>query len=180
MNIRDGAPVPDRLMRGTKGERNSDGYLVAHVVVRTESTGNPILKLVDTAKADACMRERRCQTCGYDIAEDEWLGFIGMPEEKFFKEAPLHLDCANYAIATCPHLIKSTVDELIAIAVCKSYRYLGYAAPEDSSNYGLPLCAPDAVRSISDRAEIAARVTGVRYFHDSPRLRPAELAHWVG
>jgi len=137
---------PARLVDGVRGERDAHGYLVTHVVYRT-AEGTPILKLVDTAAAVACMAERRCQSCGFPIDATELLGFIGAPGERVYKEAPIHLDCAHYSFQVCPHLLSHLESADIEIAVCREYRYLGVDSGQGSSRRGIPRCLPCALES---------------------------------
>lgn len=120
---------PECLLAGMHGEKDKRGFLVTHVVYREED-GTPILKLADVEKAASCMAERRCQTCGEQISPEEKCGFIGFPEETEFREAPIHLRCAAYSFATCPHLLARTRDNSVIIAVCDDYEYILRSADE--------------------------------------------------
>ncbi|MGH8883017.1 MAG: hypothetical protein ACRD0P_37690, partial [Stackebrandtia sp.] len=103
--------------------------------------GTPTLNLVDIAKADRCMAERRCQTCGLDIRPGERLGFIGSPGDAEFKEAPIHVECATYSFQVCPHLLAGTRDAAVIIVVCHEYEYRPRTAAQAAA--GIPsVCRP--------------------------------------
>lgn len=114
---------PDSLLTGMHGERDARGFLVTHVVYR-EQDGTPVLKLADIEKAASCMAERRCQTCGLPISTDEMVGFIGFVGDIEFREAPIHLRCADYSFSICPHLLARTRARSVIIVVCHDYEYL--------------------------------------------------------
>ncbi|MEV0326935.1 hypothetical protein AB0H63_10865 [Micromonospora echinospora] len=122
MPIRPFAP-PDRLLAGMHGETDHRGFLVTHVVFRDEA-GAPVLKLADTDKAVRCMLERRCQTCGLDIAPDDQIVFVGYSADATFKEPPLHLDCADYSLGVCPALITRHRHDQLLVVVCRDYEFL--------------------------------------------------------
>lgn len=116
-------PPPDRLLAGMHGEADHRGFLATHVAFRDE-TGAPVLKLVDTGKSVLCMVERRCQACGFDIARDDLIIFVGYSEDVTFKEPPLHLDCGVYSLGMCPALITRHRREQLRIVVCRDYEFL--------------------------------------------------------
>ncbi|HEV7651501.1 MAG TPA: hypothetical protein VGP26_25395 [Actinophytocola sp.] len=168
---------PGQLLTGMRGERDRRGYLVTHVVHR-EPDGTPVLKLVDIDKADRCMAERRCQTCGLAIEADEWLGFIGPVGSAEYKEAPIHLRCARYSFRMCPHLRSGTREESIQIAVCRAYEY----RPRSKSDVAAgrpPVCVPSAVTDEALVAEAAGLAPGTARGDGVVVLSPADLEGWV-
>jgi hypothetical protein len=168
---------PEQLLTGMRGERERRGYLVTHVVHR-DADGVPVLKLVDIDKADSCMAERRCQTCGLAIEADEWLGFIGPVGSTEYKEAPIHLRCARYSFQMCPHLRSGTREENIQIAVCRAYEY----RPRSESDVVAgrpPVCVPSAVTDAALLAEAAGLAPDAAGRDGVVVLSPADLAGWV-
>lgn len=146
---------PERLLKGVRGERDERGFLVTHVVHR-DPDGKPMMKLVNTSKAESCMLERRCQACGSGIRHTEWIGFIGSVGSTSFKEAPIHLDCAFYSFASCPHLLRETRGGSIEIALCRRYRCLEPGeGPEASPEHGVRHCVPCALEAEEDLAEVS-------------------------
>lgn len=168
---------PVELLEGMRGERDARGFLVTHVVFR-EDDGTPVLKLVDMARADSCMAERRCQTCGLGIAAGEWLGFIGPPGTERHKEAPIHLLCAYYSATVCPHLLAGSRADSVRITVCREYAHL--PRTDEDVRAGRPsLCVPAPVTDPDDVAEVARLAPGVRADDGSVVLTMAQLMAWV-
>jgi hypothetical protein len=160
-----------------RGERDSRGFLVTHVVFR-EDDGTPVLKLVDMAKADSCMAERRCQTCGLGIPVGDWVGFIGPPGADRYKEAPIHLECAFYSFTVCPHLLAGSRADNIRVAVCREYRHLPRA--DEDVRAGRPsVCVPAPVTAPADVADVEHRAPGARDEDGVVVLSPAEVITWV-
>jgi hypothetical protein len=120
------------------GEADRRGFLATHVAFRDES-GAPVLKLVDTEKSVRCMIERRCQTCGFDLAPDDNIVFVGFRGDTAFKEPPIHLECAVYSLGMCPALVTRERSENLLVVVCRDYEYLHMR--DDAP----PLCRPLAI-----------------------------------
>ncbi len=57
-----------------------------------------------------CAKERLCGICGQRLGY--WLWFIGGPmclQNRVFGDAPMHRECAEYALDVCPFLSHSTM-----------------------------------------------------------------------
>lgn len=166
-------PVPESLIRGMRGETDPRGFLVTHVVHRDDG-GTPVMGMVDAALVSACMSERRCQSCGCSIGEDEWVGFIGPIGARLFEEAPIHLECAHYSFQACPHLLRQTRVKAIEIVVCKRYSHLPAGG---SSGRDRDVCLPLFPTDRQDVADLRRRnpsASGV-----TNRLAPEGLGPWL-
>jgi len=67
-----------------------------------------------------CGRKKLCQFCG--TALDAVIVFLGGPtamEQRIYRQAPFHEECARYAVATCPYL-RRTDDPQYAL-FCRRY-----------------------------------------------------------
>jgi hypothetical protein len=141
-------PVPFRLLRATLGERDRRGYLVPYVTARAPS-GEPITDKVDEAKVAACMRERRCQSCGEAFTVNEDVCLIDRPGTAWFAEGPLHIECAHYALGACPYLIGQAMRKLIEVTVCSRY----VTSDEATAIGGYPAVPEDCARHLACHPE---------------------------
>ena len=96
-------PMPERIARL---DRDSRGYPIPWNVLRNEE-GFPFFTINDDRRTFQAIRESRCPICGERLGR--WLHFIGGPRSAFdphgvYFDLPVHHDCGNYALATCPYL----------------------------------------------------------------------------
>jgi hypothetical protein len=85
------------------------GRFPVPVVVPWDDAGVPDFTATDDAAYLRVVRENRCGLCGDPL--DYWMAFIGGPismRTRCFTDAAMHLDCATYAIQTCPYLVMRT------------------------------------------------------------------------
>ena len=102
MNIRD-IPVPPRMKRL---ERDRRGYPIPVIVLR-DKTGVPHYTINDEHKRQAVIAHEQCSICGQVLNRARW--FVGGPLSAFdpegcYIDAPLHHECAQYALRVCPYL----------------------------------------------------------------------------
>jgi hypothetical protein len=96
--------MPERIK---KFPLNSKGYPVFYPV-KIDLDGVPLLAEVDPDKREDCIVNSKCGVCGEPLGND--IVCIGDPtDEKLlrkltFKEAAMHMECAEYASKVCPYL----------------------------------------------------------------------------
>jgi hypothetical protein len=84
--------------------RDARGYPIPFTVF-VDADGTPDFRVIDQEKLVACARERRCGLCGDPLGY--WIAFVGGPvshANREFADAPMHRECASYAMAVCPFL----------------------------------------------------------------------------
>ena len=79
-------------------------------VVLIDNMGNPHFKINDTYKTMDCIYNDKCSICGTKLKEDKWL--IGGPQSAFHEkgcyiDTPVHYECGEFALKTCPYLAYS-------------------------------------------------------------------------
>lgn len=94
------ATIPRSIARLPRDPR---GYPIPFFAL--ERDGVHDFAVVDSDRVVRCVTERRCGICGEKLAALGW--FIGGPKSLAARrsfDAPMHLDCAQFSIAACPHL----------------------------------------------------------------------------
>jgi len=74
-------------------------------MVQYDIHGVPDFKVIDMAKWTALVRSRGCGICGAKMGARVW--FVAGPksiEARIFTDLPMHEDCAEFALRTCPFL----------------------------------------------------------------------------
>lgn len=67
--------------------------------------GRPDFRVQDNARREECARRRLCQLCGQDLGERfAFVGSTTSAARRCFGEAPMHLDCMEWAWKVCPWL----------------------------------------------------------------------------
>lgn len=87
-------------------ERDERGYPIPFVVLRGKS-GTPYFTINDTPSVRKCATKSLCAICGK--RQDAAVWFVGgsrcfLHEHGAFVDPPLHLECAEFALQTCPFL----------------------------------------------------------------------------
>lgn len=62
-------------------------------------------RVIRLERHTACMEKRLCGVCGTRLGAELW--FVGGPmciQNRIFGDAPMHQECARYAMRVCPHL----------------------------------------------------------------------------
>ena len=80
------------------------GYPVPYFAA-TDSGGHPDFRVVDQDRWQLAVRFRRCGICGDQLGQN--VAFVGGPasiESRLFTDLPMHIDCAGYAMQSCPFL----------------------------------------------------------------------------
>jgi len=85
------------------------GYPIFYVAM-IDKNGNPHLAINDTNRRIMCAKFDLCSICGGKLFRGRW--FIGGPMSAFhphgfFSDAPMHFECAHYALLVCPWLALS-------------------------------------------------------------------------
>lgn len=136
-------PMPDRIARLPRDKRgfpvpsiscwnsdssklqaepmqiDGDGYTVeimAATCTHVAGEGVPDLANLCAGKQVSMMVQRRCDVCDDPI--DGICHFIGQIRNEWFREAPLHEECATYSLRVCPGI--STGDG-VGVQSCASY-----------------------------------------------------------
>jgi hypothetical protein len=84
--------------------RDTRGYPVPHSIL-FDTHGVPDFRVIDVPKWLRAARNRCCGLCGEPLGVR--VAFVGGPlamEHRLFTDLPSHLDCAIYAMQTCPFL----------------------------------------------------------------------------
>lgn len=86
--------------------KDDRGYPVPYIVL-IDKTGRPQFTINDHEKVLTCISKKLCSICGKRITGGFW--FVGgsrcfLHEHGAFLDPPLHLECAEYALAVCPFL----------------------------------------------------------------------------
>jgi hypothetical protein len=87
-------------------DRDARGFPIPFVVFR-DSDGTPHFTINDHRKVILCIADDRCAICGQTLLRGRW--FIGGPQSAFHEhgayiDPPIHRECAEYALQTCPYL----------------------------------------------------------------------------
>jgi hypothetical protein len=95
--------LPPRIARLPVDKR---GYPIPWNVLRAED-GTPFFTVNDDRKAWRAVREGLCPICGEHLGRWRWLA--GGPRSAFdpggcYLDLPMHRECAEFALATCPYL----------------------------------------------------------------------------
>ena len=65
--------------------------------------GTPDFRVTDEAKRMAILKYRLCGLCGEPLGKFQF--FVGGAKSTAFYDPPSHLDCAIYAMQTCPFIV---------------------------------------------------------------------------
>jgi hypothetical protein len=85
--------------------RDKRGYPITYVTY-IGADGIPDFRILDAERRFRCYEQRLCAVCGEKLGY--WIVFISGPEcekTRMFLDPPMHPDCADFALAVCPHLI---------------------------------------------------------------------------
>lgn len=103
-------PRPDRVMRLPIDAR---GYPVPYFVYYND--GVPDHRVMDAQKRIPCIKQNLCWLCGEPLGR--YMCFVAGPiscVNRVTSEPPMHLDCAEYALKTCPFLTKPHMERRTA------------------------------------------------------------------
>ena len=81
------------------------GYPAPVIIVVKD--GKPVFSVNDIDTVSQCIREDRCTICGTKLFRGRWLigGVLSaLAERGQFADAPVHDECAHYALQVCPYL----------------------------------------------------------------------------
>lgn len=95
--------APPRIARLPRDAR---GYPIPWNVLRGVDD-TPIFTVNDDEKAWRAVREQLCPICGERLGKWRW--FVGGPRSAFdengwYLDLPMHHECMQFALATCPYL----------------------------------------------------------------------------
>jgi hypothetical protein len=98
--------VPDRMKHL---ERDHRGYPIPFIVFRDDD-GKPHFTINDEHKVMRCKRNHICAICGKELLRGRW--FLGGPMSALhprgaYIDPPLHHECMQFAVQTCPYLISA-------------------------------------------------------------------------
>lgn len=91
---------PARIAAMQKDER---GYPIPHSVAWVD--GKPDFRVIDPNKWIEAVNNYQCGICGQKLEGE--MAFVGGPvsiHNRLFTDLPMHKDCAEYALKTCPYL----------------------------------------------------------------------------
>ncbi len=94
--------IPARLARRPRDRR---GYVIPFAQF-IDKSGEPQFKIMDDELVTRCLNYRLCGLCGEQMGRHVF--FIGgdlCVANGFFYDPPMHKECAEYALRTCPHIV---------------------------------------------------------------------------
>jgi hypothetical protein len=94
--------IPSRLQHRPRDRR---GYVIPFAQF-IDKNGEPQFKIMDDELVLRCLNHRLCSLCGGPLGRH--IFFIGGPkcvENGYFYDPPMHRECAEYAMRTCPHIV---------------------------------------------------------------------------
>jgi hypothetical protein len=96
-------PLPRRLRTRPRDKR---GYPIPFIVL-IDKSGEPQFTINDWRQVGQCITKKLCSICGKRFDDGYW--FVGgsrcfMHEHGAFLDAPMHRECAEYALQVCPFL----------------------------------------------------------------------------
>jgi hypothetical protein len=94
--------VPARLQHRPRDHR---GYVIPFVT-HLDQNGEAQFKIISDERAKRCLDHRLCALCGAPMGRH--IFFIGgdlCVANGIFYDPPMHRDCAEYALRTCPHIV---------------------------------------------------------------------------
>jgi hypothetical protein len=96
-------PIPKQMQHLPIDER---GYPIFYVAFM-DHEGKPQFVINDQFKRDQCLKKDLCEICGKRLFRGRW--FVGGPMSAFhpdgvYNDAPMHLECKDYAMKVCPWL----------------------------------------------------------------------------
>lgn len=92
------------------------GYPIPYFVPIVD--GKPLFNRLDERKQHLCIDEKRCPICGFKLNKDYnyvITGPVGY-KNRTVTDPPMHRVCAEYTLATCPHLYFERADRVLGIA----------------------------------------------------------------
>jgi hypothetical protein len=121
-----GFPIPYVAEWSREGDSSEmdirENYAVAtcNCVV---GVGEPVLGNQCPVRQRECMKEHKCQVCGFTIEgfPNTEMAFLGHENLNVFWEPPLHLSCAAYSLQVCPGITRRPG---MSVRVCKEYTLL--------------------------------------------------------
>jgi|TARA_Y100001934_G_C12387159_1_gene797226 hypothetical protein len=93
-------PTPKRIKALPKDDRGYPVPFFASVI-----GGKPDFRVIDPVKWRECVEQHRCSICGKGLGKR--IAFVGGPrsiENRLFTDAPMHPECATYALQACPFM----------------------------------------------------------------------------
>jgi hypothetical protein len=95
--------LPRRLQHRPRDKR---GYVIPYAQF-VDREGEPQFQVMDDYRVKRCLANRLCGICGEQLGRH--LFFIGgelCVANGFFYDPPMHRECAEYSLHTCPHLAR--------------------------------------------------------------------------
>lgn len=100
----DDIPIPPRLAYRPRDHR---GYVVPYAQF-IDNDGVPKFQVMDDTKVRKCLVHRWCGLCGQPMGKHIYfVGGLSCEANGYFYDPPMHLECAEFALRTCPHLARS-------------------------------------------------------------------------
>ena len=85
------------------------GYIIPYIVMVKDTI--PLFKVNDDNLVEECIEKKLCSVCGGELHDDMWM--LGGPQSAFnprgaYFDIPVHKECGEYSLKTCPYLASST------------------------------------------------------------------------
>lgn len=124
-------PIPERMQHLPLDHR---GYPIFYVAV-IDKSGRSMFAINDEKKLREVAEKDLCEVCGTKLFRGRW--FIGGPLSAFhpqgaYNDAPMHDECAHYALNVCPWLAAPNYGEAIAELQLKKHGMEGTLTDDPS------------------------------------------------
>jgi hypothetical protein len=116
-------------------ERDERGYPIPYIVFR-DSDNKPHFTINDARKVQRCKTADVCAICGKGLFRGRW--FVGGPESALhpngaYIDPPLHHECMQFALQTCPYLISVKYQKRIEGATLDPAKALDVIGLQDNT-----------------------------------------------
>jgi hypothetical protein len=135
--------------------RDARGYPIPFFAAR-DGSGAPDFRIMDNEKWVRATRLRCCGICGEHLGSR--VAFVGGPlsmQSRFFRDLPMHRDCAVYAVRVCPFIAAPSFG--YAKAVPQGADVSANVSDERPERFGLAITKGFAVRRLNGELVIQAQ-----------------------
>lgn len=163
-SLREGLPPLPAHMRQLPIDRR--GYPIPWFVKWID--GVPDFRVLDEAKVLRCLHEKRCQICGGALGR--FKAFVGGPlmiQQRVSLEPPMHRDCAEFAIKTCPYMLHAAAKKRLTHLPAEIAEQINVGMVQTDGNpgvFGLHVCLAYSVDTSRGILHMGAPVEPVTWY----------------